>query len=282
MEKNLIKLGIYRHLENSDSIINLEKLLESEQYKTEIHVYKSKLEETSCNKDLKSKAIDFLAQPLNLTPTSLDQDLAIAALHGRLDARWVLLLNEKHDSLEAFKTQPRFELSVPNDLIANQVKKLFPSLLVTIENSIDSMINSFSDGEKNSILVPYHKTSQSKLEIETFCHFIFEPSELVPTSGEGVTAFITRADEIEKRKLLIPYHNKELALLTNIERKISKAFTASTTLVELGIHCFVNNQNHYQLICCYQDEQGEIKKLYFTQITYVGLAEKVISQLNLD
>lgn len=96
--------------------------------------------------------------------------------------------------------------------------------------------------------------------------------ENIPANGAGIMGIVCYRNDIATRSLLAELHDLETGYCSNIERRIRIEFPKAR------VHCQIDRAHRYNL-AVQVNKDGDERSFYFSQSTFVGLAEKAITEI---
>jgi len=119
-------------------------------------------------------------------------------------------------------------------------------------------------------------TKQDPMIIAALCArynaFTGSLRETIPTNGAGIMGIVCHRDDVTTRSILAELHDLETGYCSNIERKIQIEFPKAR------VHCQIDRAHRYNLAVQIVMD-GVERSFYFSQSTFVGLAEKAITEI---
>ena len=148
--------------------------------------------------------------------------------------------------------------------------------------SKDEIISHLNKGDFDACVLP--SVDAQILEAhEVDYHMIrFNPKELIPEPGMGITAFLTADDDINTRRLIqsmdknddsMPY--KPISTIANVERRLKQLFNDAP----IAAYCERDRASNYHFLAA-AVINGVLRKVRLSQSTNFELAERCYEKLN--
>lgn len=142
---------------------------------------------------LRERRADYAVHSCKDLPGKLPDDMCIAAITKRLDARDVFC-SERHASLAALPQGARIGTSSPRRRA--QLLALRPDLLcVPLRGNIDTRLRRLSEGAYDAIVLA--AAGLERLRVRARYQEFFSIADMVPAVGQGALAIETRVDDPE-------------------------------------------------------------------------------------
>jgi hydroxymethylbilane synthase len=146
---------------------------------------------------LRTGRIDLAVHSAKDLPSELAEDMCIACVPARVDARDVLV--SRAGSLVTMEPGATIGTSSPRRI--GQLRELRPDLDVqSIRGNIDTRLRRLDEGAYHAIVLA--AAGLSRLGLTDRVTTYFDPSTFVPAVGQGALALETRADDAGLRELL--------------------------------------------------------------------------------
>ncbi|MGN6698707.1 MAG: hydroxymethylbilane synthase [Thermomicrobiales bacterium] len=173
---------------------------------------------------LRDGRIDLAVHSAKDLPSTLPDDLTIAAIPARADARDVLVAR---DGAVLRDLPPRACVGTSSPRRACQLRALRPDLTIAdVRGNVDTRLRKLAEGQYDAIALA--AAGLARLALTGVISEWFAPETMVPAIGQGALAIETRADDADLAALLAPLHDADTAAAVTAER----AF-----LAELGGGC---------------------------------------------
>jgi hydroxymethylbilane synthase len=173
---------------------------------------------------LRAGRIDLAVHSAKDLPSALPDDLTIAAIPARADARDVLVAR---DGATLRDLPPGARVGTSSPRRACQLRALRPDLTIAdVRGNVDTRLRKLAEGQYDVIALA--AAGLARLGLTGVISEWFAPETMLPAIGQGALAIETRADDADLAALLAPLHDAETAAAVTAER----AF-----LAELGGGC---------------------------------------------
>jgi hydroxymethylbilane synthase len=173
---------------------------------------------------LRAGRIDLAVHSAKDLPSALPDDLTIAAIPARADARDVLVAR---DGATLRDLPPGARVGTSSPRRACQLRALRPDLVIAdVRGNVDTRLRKLAEGQFNAIALA--AAGLARLGLTGVISEWFAPETMLPAIGQGALAIEMRADDADLAALLAPLHDAETAAAVTAER----AF-----LAELGGGC---------------------------------------------
>jgi hydroxymethylbilane synthase len=173
---------------------------------------------------LRDGRIDLAVHSAKDLPSTLPDDLTIAAIPARADARDVLVAR---DGAMLRDLPPGARVGTSSPRRACQLRALRPDLTIAdVRGNVDTRLRKLAEGQYDAIALA--AAGLARLGLTEVISEWFAPETMAPAIGQGALAIETRADDAGLAALLAPLHDADTAAAVTAER----AF-----LAELGGGC---------------------------------------------
>lgn len=200
--------------------------------------------------------------PLHKIPVNIPDGITIGALSERKDIREAIFINkEAYDEQLDYRIRKGASIAIQNERQRYQIAAVRGDL-----HFVDNKIQADA----------YFANDNDEIPVDTKVVRL-NPKEFLPEPGYGVYAWLTPVENIEMRTLLKNLHNKDTAVLTNIERKVLK-INSDPNLSILGVHAYGSHDGHIHLFAnaLYK---GNYSSRRLSQSTTVSISENMIEEL---
>jgi hypothetical protein len=96
--------------------------------------------------------------------------------------------------------------------------------------------------------------------------------EEIPSTSTGIIGLVTLSSQIENRRTLAELNEDDTMYCSNVERRLKQHFPSAK------ICCHLDRANRYNL-GLELNINGESKQFFLTQSTFVGLVDKMVTQI---
>ena len=230
---------------------------------------------------LLNNEVDIAVHSMKDLPTEAPEGLTLAAVSYREDPRDLLLSRHVLSSNEAPVTLPDGAvIGTSSARRKAQILELFPHCQVKdLRGNVPTRVNKLRQGQYDAILLAKAGIDRLKLDLDDLQVFPLHVNEFVPAPAQGVLAFQCRLNDLETRKLLLNIHHADVAICTNIERKVLNMMDGGCHL-PLGVHVYKDQADRYQVSAAFSKAMGQpLKKISFAQTTYANLESLIYKQL---
>ena len=224
---------------------------------------------------LLSADINIFPTSLKDLPTTLPEGTTIAALSARDDVRQCLVLSHFVAEKTDLTTMKGLTIGVCNAVNQAQLLALYPEIdakihdLLPIEG-IEAMRNGRFDG---GIITTVTANVLAMREEEWLIRHL-NAREFIPEAGQGVACLVAATDDLVTRRLLKTVHNRDVAMVTNVERTLKKMFNDH----DIAAHCARDKMGNYHFSAA-AVVNGILRKVRLSRSTTVGLAESAKAAL---
>lgn len=224
---------------------------------------------------LLSAEINIFPTGLKDLPTTLPEGTVIAALSARDDVRQCLVLPHHVAEKTDLTTMNGLTIGVCNTVNQAQLLALYPEVKAEIHDmlpleGIEAMRNGRFDG---GIMTTVTANVLAMREEEWLIRRI-NAREFIPEAGQGVACLVAATDDLATRRLLKTVHNRDVAMVTNVERTLKKMFNDR----DIAAHCERDKMGNYHLSAA-AVVNGTLRKVRLSRSTTVGLAESAKAAL---
>lgn len=233
---------------------------------------------------LQSATISTAVMPLVELPTQLPKGIVITALSDRQNTSTSLIvpLNNTDES-QLFSLKTGSKVLFQQDILRGQFQEFRSDLELSYQDlKISEILNKVKNGNFDACVLPTESLSFLNLEENKWHIQAFNPKELIPLAGQGVTAFLAAEDDLATRRTLKVAFNdvklpsgQPISAVTNIERRLKQLFNDS----EIAVYCEIDRLKNYH-IWASAVINGELKKARISQSTSFELAERCFEKLN--
>lgn len=151
--------------------------------------------------------------------------------------------------------------------------------LKDIRGNVPTRLQKLASGDYDAILLAAAGLTRLEMALDDFEIIKLNPKEFVPAPAQGVLAFQTRTDDLDTRRLLKQLHHAEVAMRTNVERKVLQLLDGGCHM-PLGVYCEMDQHENYHVWAAKADSwDGPVKRVRLSSSTKFELAEQVVAQL---
>ena len=258
MDSNF-KIGIVEVENNDKRLFNLDKAILSNLDFTSFDSLES------IEFEIKNNNIDFGIIELS-SIGELNEELVVAALTERNNNFYKLYIkHNKVDKSKDLRLTEKGDIGVESRIVMKIVENLRPDCKVDLYDSSNLELLLLKDAVILNVVL-----ANNEFEI-----FELHPSEFTPQAGKGALAMICKKDNLTLRKTLTSFHNPEVSLCTNVERKIEKELQ-QLAITESRVYCEKDLNNNFHVYTSFLGGNDNLKSYKYSQSTNYQLAEKVI------
>jgi hydroxymethylbilane synthase len=165
--------------------------------------------------------IDLAVHSLKDLPTTLPDELEIAAITKREDPRDALLLNASlRAAVHGIAHLPeRARVGTSSLRRASQLRHLRPDIeIVDLRGNVDTRLRKLKSGDYHAIILAV--AGLSRLGLAERIDSIIDPSEILPAVGQGALGVEARKGDTRVRELLAVLDDRPTRLATEAERAV--------------------------------------------------------------
>lgn len=179
---------------------------------------------------------DIAVHSMKDVPASLPEDLEIAAILKREDARDAFIAN----NFKRFVDLPRGACVGTSSLRRQaQLAILRPDLRYEfLRGNVDTRITKLDRGEFEAIILAV--AGLRRLNLQKRITEIFEPNVMLPGVGQGALGIECRREDANLKKLIGALHHAPTALCVEAERSMNKALGGNCQLPVGGLATLIN------------------------------------------
>ncbi len=228
-----------------------------------------------------SEKIDLAVHSMKDLPTEMDPRLVIGGLSQREDpADWLLISPSSFDETKTLKLKEGSRVGTSSNRRKAQLLHLRRDLhLVDLRGNVPTRVNKLREGKADAIVLAAAGLTRLDLDLGDLHVIRLNPREFVPAPAQGILAYQVKKDRVEMRNLVQQIHHREVAILSNVERKILKLLEGGCHL-PLGAYCVKDQMNYFHVWTAYAPSLDHELKFYNISLSTVdGLAESVVEQL---
>lgn len=227
--------------------------------------------------------ISVAPRPLWQLPTALPKGIVVTALSERKSPSYSLIIpHDNVDTSQMLSLKLSSRVGFFNDICRLQFQEFRADLLTdTLNIWTNEALNELHKGNFDAWVMPTMDVQIHDLTENEYHIIRFNPKELIPEPGFGVTAFLTAEDDIPTRLLLksmdkneniSPY--KPISTITNVERRLKQLFNDAS----IAAYCERDKASNYHLLAAVM-MGGQLKKARLSQSTNFELAERCYEKL---
>ncbi len=221
--------------------------------------------------------------PLWQLPTLLPKNIVITALSARdVPSLCLIVPHENVQDTQMLSLPNQARVAFLSEICRLQFQEFRPDIKTkTLEMSPEIILSLLIKGDFDACVMPTIDAQILDVSDNDFRIIRFNPKELIPETGLGVTAFLTAEDDIQTRRLLqaidkndnlVPY--KPVSTVTNVERRLKQLFKD----MPIAAYCERDRASNYHFLAAVVVE-GVLRKVRLSQSTNFELAERCYEKL---
>jgi hydroxymethylbilane synthase len=225
--------------------------------------------------------IDLAVHSMKDLPTTMDERLGIAGVSERVDpADWLIIRGDSVALDSNIKLPPQAIVGTSSARRKCQLRSIRPDLqLKDIRGNVPTRLNKLREGAFDGIMLAAAGLTRLQLDLSDFEIIKFHPREFVPAPAQGVLAYQTRKNDENTREMVSAIHHRQVAQLTNIERRILRLFDGGCHL-PLGAYCEKDAMDNYHVWAAFAPTvDHELRRTKLSYSTTQELAEDVHANL---
>lgn len=216
-----------------------------------------------------SAEVNICPKGLKDLPTTLPEGMTIAALSARDDVRQCLVLPRFMAEKADLATLKGLKIGVCNAVNQAQLSAIYPEIKAEIHDLLPlESIEAVRNGQFDGAIMTTVTTNVLAMREEEWLIRPFNAREFVPEAGQGVACLVAAADDLTTRRLLKTVHNRDVAMVTNVERTLKKMFNDH----DIAAHCERDKMGNYHFSAA-AVVNGTLRKVRLSRSTTIGLAE---------
>jgi len=228
--------------------------------------------------------VDMAVHSMKDLPTTQPDGLVITAVSYRENpSDWLLIRKETMDESATLKLRKGAIVGTSSARRKAQMLDFRSDLeLKDIRGNVPTRIEKLRKGDFDAILLAGAGVARLQLDISDLKVIKFNVKEFVPAPAQGVLAFQVCKNDTVTRRILKNIHHSDVALTTNVERKVLKLLDGGCQL-PMGAYCERDAMGNYHLwVAMAEAWNAPVKKIRLSSSTSFQLAENAITKLGLD
>ena len=228
--------------------------------------------------------VDMAVHSMKDLPTTQPEGLVITAVSYRENpSDWLLIRKEVIDEDATLKLKKEAIVGTSSARRKAQMLGFRSDLeLRDIRGNVPTRIEKLRKGDFDAILLAGAGVERLQLDISDLEVIKFNVKEFVPAPAQGVLAFQVCKNDTATRRILKNIHHSDVALTTNVERKVLKLLDGGCQL-PMGAYCERDAMGNYHLWVAMADAwNAPVKKIRLSSSTSFQLAENAVAKLGLD
>ncbi len=228
--------------------------------------------------------VDMAVHSMKDLPTTQPEGLVITAVSYRENpSDWLLIRKESMDESATLKLKKEAIVGTSSARRKAQMLGFRSDIeLKDIRGNVPTRIEKLRKGDFDAILLAGAGVERLQLDISDLEVIKFNVKEFIPAPAQGVLAFQVCKNDTMTRRILKNIHHSDVALTTNIERKVLKLLDGGCQL-PMGAYCERDAMGNYHLWVALADAwDAPVKKVRLSSSTSFQLAENAIAKLGLE
>lgn len=272
-----IKIGVKDKFQSHAVASDLQKYLAQQGLKTDIVILNTTANESfaQLEDNLKNSDVDTFVLPLTDVPIIKSENFVIAALSNRESPGLCLLLKKSAlDTSLDLRICTDSHILASSQLAKEQLLSIRNDLQVTTQlYSVEDAIQILQNNNFDGVLLPKSDVKHLSFVHESLEIIDLNPKEIIPPAGSGVSAVLVHPENLILRKWCQGFHQKETAMVTNVERKIQQL----SEDIECNVYVYQDKNSFFHVIACCKKDTLKIVRL--SQSTSAELAENVFRKM---
>ena len=224
-------------------------------------------------------SIDLAVHSMKDLPTESPEGLVIAGVSYRENpADWLLIRRERTDTNRPYNLAEKAMVGTSSARRKALLLNVRSDIeLKDIRGNVPTRIRKLRDGQFDAIVLAAAGLSRLELDISDLEVVKMSPKEFVPAPAQGVIAFQTLASDVSTRRIVQQIHQSEVALATNIERKVLNGLGGGCHM-PLGVYCERDSIGNYHVWAAKADTwDGSLQRVRLSSSTSFELPEQVLA-----
>jgi porphobilinogen deaminase len=221
--------------------------------------------------------IQLTPKGLKDLPTTLPEGVNIAALSERgIVANTLFLSIKNKEEKNLFGLKSNAKVWVNSDINRAQMYTFRDDLVFEVKDlSPMEAIDALREDSYDACILTAVTIDIVGLNSDEFQTVQFSPKEFITEPGQAVVTFLTAEEDISTRRKIKPFHHKNVALVTNVERQLKKLFNDK----DVAAYCQHDAGGNYHLWAA-AIVNGALKRTRLSHSTSFELAERCFDALN--
>lgn len=222
--------------------------------------------------------IDLLAHALHLLPVNPAGDIANAAIVSRAEPLSFLLIHPDARDQKAFQLTPEARVATPHTWQQVQMSDFRPDIRwMTWNGSLENHIRVLQSRSLDALMLTAPEAALVKNAFAEALSLPLNPRECCPAPGLGAVVLQCSAADKTLRKQLQLVHNREIAEMTNAERKLLRLLGGDTAM-PLGAFCERDPMGNVHLWAAWSPgAERPLIRLRHSSSTSFEIAEQLLS-----
>lgn len=225
--------------------------------------------------------IDLAVHSMKDLPTTSPEGLVITAVSYREDPTdWMLIRKDAAQEGAPLSLKEKAVVGTSSARRKAQLLDFRSDLeMKDIRGNVPTRIRKMTEGQFDAILLAAAGLSRLELDLSDYKVIKFDPREFVPAPAQGVLAFQTRENDLATRSALQLIHNKKVAEVTNVERKVLNLMDGGCQM-PIGVYCRKDEMGYFHVWAAKANAWDEaVKRVNLSSSTSFELAEQVVAKL---
>lgn len=224
---------------------------------------------------------DLAVHSMKDMPTKQPEGLVLTAVSYRENpADWLLVPKDKYDAKRLFGLPPKAVVGTSSARRKAQILGFCPDVQIKdIRGNVPTRVEKLRRGDFDAILLAAAGITRLKLAFDDLELVRMNPREFIPAPAQGVLCFQTKTDDKATRRILQGIHDRDIARVTNVERKVLKLFEGGCQM-PLGVYCEQDDAGNYHVWAAKADRwDAPVRRVNLSSSTQFELAERVVEAL---
>ena len=226
--------------------------------------------------------IDMAVHSMKDLPTESPEGLCITAVSYRADpADWLVIRRECVDDTAMLKLKHAAVVGTSSARRKALMLDFRPDVeLKDIRGNVPTRLAKLESGDFDAILLAAAGLRRLEMDLSDFEVFKLNPREFPPAPAQGVLAYQVRVADKGVRRILQELHDPNVALCTNVERKILQLIGGGCH-APLGAYCERDAMGNYHLWAARAETWDKpVRFAKHSSSTHHQLAEIIVDSLN--
>jgi len=226
--------------------------------------------------------VDLAVHSMKDMPTKSPEGLVLTAVSYRENpADWMVIRPEKLEDGAVLKLPQNAIVGTSSARRKAQMLDLRPDIEIKdIRGNVPTRLRKLQEGQFDAILLAAAGLLRLEMVMDDFELVRFNPREFVPAPAQGVLCYQTAEDDLETRRTIQALHDKEVADVINIERKVLSLFDGGCQM-PLGVYCERDSEGNYHVWAAKAGAwNAPVKRVHLSSSTKFELPEQVVEALN--
>ncbi len=228
--------------------------------------------------------VDIAVHSMKDMPTRQPDGLTLTAVSYREDpSDWLVVRKEVADGAGPLKLRKGAVVGTSSARRKAQILDFRPDVQIKdIRGNVPTRLRKLREGQFDGILLAAAGLKRLKQDLSEFFLFQFDPREMVPAPAQGVLVYQACTDDLPTRRILNKIHNREVAEIIRIERKVLKLLDGGCQM-PLGVYCQKDDMGNFHVWAAKANAWNEpVKRVNISSSTSFELAERVVEALRAE